>query len=115
MTPKSKIPANEIMIDAINDIFGSIDAFKEKFSESALGRFGSGWAWLTASKTGLEIFSTANQDSPLMQDKTPIIGIDVWEHAYYLKYQNKRTDYINAWWNVINWEEAETLLSSTSK
>jgi Fe-Mn family superoxide dismutase len=93
---------------AINQAFGSFDAFKEKFAQAAATRFGSGWAWLSLSKEGkLEISSTPNQDSPLMEGKTPILGIDVWEHAYYLQYQNRRPDYIAAFWNVVNWQEVE--------
>jgi Fe-Mn family superoxide dismutase len=92
---------------AINGAFGSIDAFKEKFAAAATTRFGSGWAWLLKVGSRVEITSTANQDSPLMEGKFPVIGLDVWEHAYYLKYQNKRPDYIGAWWNVVNWAEAE--------
>jgi superoxide dismutase, Fe-Mn family len=91
--------------EAIDKAFGSFDAFKEQFAKAATGRFGSGWAWLIKSGNGVEITSTPNQDSPLMEGKTPILGIDVWEHAYYLKYQNKRPDYIAAWWNVVNWAE----------
>jgi Fe-Mn family superoxide dismutase len=92
---------------AINQAFGGFDPFKEKFSTAAATRFGSGWAWLLKTAAGLEITSTANQDSPLMEGKFPVIGLDVWEHAYYLKYQNRRPDYIGAWWNVVNWQEAE--------
>ncbi len=89
---------------AIDAAFGSFDAFKEKFKAAALGRFGSGWAWLIAGKDGsLSIMSTPNQDNPLMEGKTAILGIDVWEHAYYLKYQYKRAAYVDAWWNVVNW------------
>ena len=93
---------------AITAAFGSFDEFKAKFAAAATTRFGSGWAWL--SKTGdgkLEVSSTANQDTPVMEGKTPVIGLDVWEHAYYLKYQNKRPDYIGAWWSVVNWAAAE--------
>jgi superoxide dismutase, Fe-Mn family len=94
--------------DAINAAFGSYDAFKEKFTAAAIGRFGSGWAWLIKSANGgVEIMSTPNQDCPWMEGKTAIIGIDVWEHAYYLKYQNKRPDYVGAWYNVIDWKVAE--------
>jgi Fe-Mn family superoxide dismutase len=92
---------------AIDAAFGSFDAFKEKFAAAAVGRFGSGWAWLVKSGTGVEITSTPNQDTPLMEGKFPVIGLDVWEHAYYLKYQNRRPDYIGAWWSVVNWQEAE--------
>ncbi|ANU11182.1 superoxide dismutase (Mn) [Planococcus antarcticus DSM 14505] len=92
--------------EAINSKFGSFDEFKEKFAAAGKTRFGSGWAWLVLSNGELEITSTPNQDSPLMEGKTPLLGLDVWEHAYYLKYQNKRPDYINAFWNVVNWEEA---------
>ena len=91
--------------EAIDKAFGSFDAFKEAFTKAAVGRFGSGWAWLVKSGDGVEITSTPNQDSPLMEGKTPILGIDAWEHAYYLKYQNKRPDYIAAWFNVVNWAE----------
>ncbi len=98
---------------AIDSAFGSFDAFKEKFADAAVGRFGSGWAWLVKKSDGsLAICSTANQDSPLMGESiagcsgTPVIGLDVWEHAYYLKYQNKRPDYISAYWNVVNWDVA---------
>jgi Fe-Mn family superoxide dismutase len=92
---------------AIDGVFGSFDAFKEKFAAAAMGRFGSGWAWLIKTASGVELTSTANQDCPVMEGKYPVIGLDVWEHAYYLKYQNRRPDYIGAWWNVINWQEAE--------
>ena len=95
------------LASAINGAFGGFDAFKEKFNAAAAGRFGSGWAWLLKTASGVEITSTANQDSPVMEGKFPVIGLDVWEHAYYLKYQNRRPDYINAWWNVVNWQEAE--------
>lgn len=91
--------------DAIESTFGSFDAFKEKFAEVATGRFGSGWAWLVVNNGNLEITSTANQDSPLTDGKTPVLGLDVWEHAYYLKFQNRRPEYITTFWNVVNWDE----------
>ncbi len=91
---------------AINSAFGSFATFKEKFAAAGVGRFGSGWAWLIADKGGaLSITSTANQDNPISEGKTAILGVDVWEHAYYLNYQNRRPDYIAAWWNVVNWDE----------
>ena len=94
------------LADEISKTFGSFDAFKDEFKKAALGRFGSGWAWLVVNeKSGLEIMSTPNQDNPLTQGKTPILGVDVWEHAYYLKYQNKRGDYVDAFFNVINWDQ----------
>ncbi len=95
------------LASAINGSFGSFDAFKEKFNAAATTRFGSGWAWLLKTGGGVEITSSANQDSPIMEGKFPVIGLDVWEHAYYLKYQNRRPEYIGAWWNVVNWKEAE--------
>lgn len=94
------------LADAINNAFGSFDAFKEKFEAAGAGRFGSGWAWLVKSGDGVEIMSTPNQDSPVMEGKTPVIGVDVWEHAYYLKYQNRRPEYLKAFWNVVNWDVA---------
>jgi superoxide dismutase, Fe-Mn family len=93
--------------DAIVEAFGSFDEFKEKFSTAAATRFGSGWAWLVMNNGKLEITSTANQDSPITEGKNPLLTLDVWEHAYYLKYQNKRPDYIEAYWNVVNWSEVE--------
>ena len=90
---------------AINSAFGSFDKFKEEFAKAAVGRFGSGWAWLIDEGGKLSIVSTPNQDNPLMEGKRPILGVDVWEHAYYLKYQNRRPDYVAAWWNVVNWNE----------
>ncbi len=97
---------------AIQGAFGGFDGFKEKFAAAGAARFGSGWAWLLKSGNGVEIISTANQDSPLMEGRTPIMGLDVWEHAYYLKYQNRRPDYISAWWNVVNWETIENRFNS---
>jgi Fe-Mn family superoxide dismutase len=97
-------PAGELA-DAINNAFGSFDKFKEDFAKAATTRFGSGWAWLIVDGGKLAITSTPNQDTPLMEGKTPVLGLDVWEHAYYLNYQNKRPDYIAAFWNVVNWDE----------
>jgi superoxide dismutase, Fe-Mn family len=96
--------------DAITGSFGSFDAFKEQVSKAGVGRFGSGWAWVIDQGGKLVIESTANQDSPLMEGKKPVFGVDVWEHAYYLKYQNRRPDYIAAWWNVVNWAEVNKRL-----
>jgi superoxide dismutase, Fe-Mn family len=93
------------LLDAINAKFGNLDSFKEEFAKAATTRFGSGWAWLAVNNGELEVTSTPNQDSPLMEGKTPILGLDVWEHAYYLKFQNRRPDYINTFWNVVNWDE----------
>jgi Fe-Mn family superoxide dismutase len=90
---------------AIDSAFGSFDAFKEQFTKAATTRFGSGWAWLSVNGGKLQVESTPNQDSPLMEGRTPILGLDVWEHAYYLNYQNRRPDYITAFWNVVNWNE----------
>jgi superoxide dismutase, Fe-Mn family len=99
-------PASGALLSAINSTFGSIDTFKEQFGKAGLGRFGSGWAWLVADKSGkLSITSTANQDNPITDGLTPLLGVDVWEHAYYLKYQNRRADYLAAIWNVINWDD----------
>jgi superoxide dismutase, Fe-Mn family len=97
---------------AITGTFGSFDAFKEKFNQAATTRFGSGWAWLVKSGGKVDIISTANQDSPVMEGKFPVMGLDVWEHAYYLKYQNRRPDYIAAWWSVVNWPEIESRFNS---
>ena len=105
-------PSGELA-NAINSAFGSYDSFKEQFSDAAAGRFGSGWAWLVVDNNGgLSITSTPNQDTPLMEGKTPILGLDVWEHAYYLKYQNKRPEYISAFWNVINWDKVSELYNN---
>ncbi|MCZ7646810.1 MAG: superoxide dismutase [Planctomycetota bacterium] len=104
-------PAGGKVGDAIKSAFGGFDAFKEKFAAAGATRFGSGWAWLVKNKDGkLEVYSTANQDSPIMQGHTPLLGLDVWEHAYYLNYQNRRPDYIAAFWNVVNWDEVNKRL-----
>jgi superoxide dismutase, Fe-Mn family len=113
MGPKASGKPSGKIAQEIDKSFGSFEQFKEKFAAAGVGRFGSGWAWLLRDKSGkLEITSTANQDSPLMEGRQPIMGLDVWEHAYYLKYQNRRPDYITAWWNVVNWEEVEKRFSS---
>ncbi len=101
---KTSKPSGELAA-AIAQKFGSFDKFKEKFNAAATTQFGSGWAWLVIGKDGLEVMSTANQDSPISVGKYPLLGLDVWEHAYYLKYQNKRADYVEAWWQVVNWSE----------
>jgi len=93
------------LLQAINSTFGGLDAFKEQFTQAALARFGSGWVWLVIDDGKLGIVSTPNQDNPITSGATPILGLDVWEHAYYLKYQNKRPDYIAAWWSVVHWQE----------
>ena len=101
------------LADSINSTFGGFDVMKEQFGTAGTTRFGSGWAWLAKDSAGnLEVYSTANQDSPLMEGKLPILGLDVWEHAYYLKYQNLRPDYIGAWWSVGDWVEAEKRFNS---
>ncbi len=98
--------ASGALADAINDSFGSLDTLKEAMNDAGVKRFGSGWSWLVWDGTGLAVYSTANQDSPILKsyDDVPLLGIDVWEHAYYLKYQNKRPDYLAAWWSVVNWD-----------
>jgi Fe-Mn family superoxide dismutase len=106
MSPNGGGQPSGDLANAINAKFGSFDAFKEKFAAAAATRFGSGWAWLVAKSDGsVDVYSTANQDSPLMQGDTPLMGLDVWEHAYYLNYQNRRPDYVSAWWNVVNWDQ----------
>ena len=97
-------PSGELA-DAINETFGSFDDFKTKFKEAGVNRFGSGWAWLVYDGSGVDIVSTANQDNPISDGQVPLLGCDVWEHAYYLKYQNKRPDYIEAWFNTVNWDK----------
>ncbi|GGI40036.1 superoxide dismutase [Mammaliicoccus stepanovicii] len=108
LTPNGSEPSGEI-VDAISSTFGSLDKFKEEFAAAAAGRFGSGWAWLVVDNGELAIVSTPNQDNPVSEGKTPVLGLDVWEHAYYLNYQNRRPDYINAFWNVVNWDKVNEL------
>lgn len=105
-------PTGELA-EAINSKFGSFDSFKEAFAKAATTRFGSGWAWLALNNGELEVMSTPNQDSPLMEGKTPLLGLDVWEHAYYLKYQNRRPEYITSFWNVVNWDEVSKRYSAS--
>ena len=97
---------------AITATFGSFDKFKEEFAKAGATRFGSGWAWLIKTSSGVEIVSTPNQDNPFMEGKKAVLGLDVWEHAYYLRYQNRRPDYVGAWWNVVNWAKAEALFNA---
>jgi superoxide dismutase, Fe-Mn family len=103
------------LASAIDSTFGSFDTFKEQFAKAATTRFGSGWAWLSVANGKLQVESTPNQDSPLMEGRTPILGLDVWEHAYYLNYQNRRPDYITAFWNVINWNEVAKRFADAKK
>jgi Fe-Mn family superoxide dismutase len=103
------------LADAIKKDFGSFGDFKSKFAAAAMGRFGSGWAWLIFDAGKLVIDSTPNQDNPIMSGKRPVLGLDVWEHAYYLKYQNRRADYIEAWWNVVNWEQVAAQYEAAKK
>lgn len=104
MAPKAGGTPRGELAKAIDASFGSFEAFKDEFTKAAIGRFGSGWAWLVKKGSGLAVVSTANQDNPISEGMTPILGIDVWEHAYYLLYQNRRPDYVAAWWNVVNWD-----------
>jgi Fe-Mn family superoxide dismutase len=97
---------------AITDTFGSVDELRSQVNDAGVKRFGSGWSWLVWDGTGLAVLSTPNQDSPLMEGKTPILGIDVWEHAYYLQYQNRRPDYLSAWWNVVSWDAVASKLEA---
>jgi superoxide dismutase, Fe-Mn family len=108
-------PTGEVA-NAIKSAFGDFNAFKEQLNKAGMGRFGSGWAWLIVDGSGaVKITSTANQDNPMMEGQRPVLGVDVWEHAYYLKYQNRRADYLNAWWNVINWAEVNKRYAQMKK
>lgn len=115
MSPKGGGAPGGPLADAIKSAFGSFDKFKDAFSTAGATRFGSGWSWLAVKGGKLEVYSTANQDSPIMEGKAPILGCDVWEHAYYLKYQNRRPDYIAAWWNVVNWNEVAKRFTAATK
>jgi len=112
MAPNAGGAPSGKVASAINSTFGSIDNFKDKMNAAGMGRFGSGWAWLVKKGGSLEIISTANQDSPVLDGNYPIMGVDVWEHAYYLKYQNRRAEYLAAWWNVVNWKAIEDRFNS---
>ena len=111
MAPKAGGEPTGKVGDVITKTFGSFDKFKEEFTNAGLNRFGSGWAWLVLNKGKLEVYSTANQDSPLMEYKVPILGVDVWEHSYYLLYHQRRADYLKAWWNVVNWKKVDELFN----
>ncbi len=114
LSPKHNQNPNSDLLQTINHTFGSVDIFQEKFTEKALGRFGSGWVWLVLKEGKLEITDTPNQDNPWMNvGEIPLLGLDVWEHAYYLKYQNRRADYLKAFWNIVNWEEVEKIYASS--
>ena len=102
------------LASAIDDAFGSFDSFKDELKAAGVNRFGSGWSWLVHDGSGLAVVSTANQDSPVSDGQTPLLGVDVWEHAYYLKYQNRRPDYIDAWWNVVNWNQVASRFKAAS-
>jgi Fe-Mn family superoxide dismutase len=115
MAPGGASAPDGALAAAIDEAFGSFDSFKEQFAKACATRFGSGWGWLSVGANGtLLVESTANQDSPLMEGRTPILGCDVWEHAYYLHYQNRRPDYVSAWWNVVNWTEVARRFASAS-
>lgn len=115
MTPGGRGEPKGDLAKAIQDTFGNFNTFREKFTTAATNHFGSGWAWLVVANGKLEIFSLPNQDSPLMENKTPILGLDVWEHAYYLKYQNRRPEYITAWWNCVNWDKAADFFKAAKR
>ena len=110
MNPGSERTPQGELSELIDQTFGSLDKFKSDFAEAGVSRFGSGWIWLIQKDGKLEIISTPNQDSPIMNGIEPLLGLDVWEHAYYLNYQNRRPDYIDSWWNIVNWEHATSIL-----
>ncbi len=114
MSPDGGGEPDSDLRSAIDSAFGSFDDFKDKVKAAGVGQFGSGWAWLVHDGSGLAVVSTPNQDSPLSDGKTPLLGVDVWEHAYYLKYQNRRPDYLDAWWNVVNWAKVAELFGAVS-
>jgi Fe-Mn family superoxide dismutase len=113
MGPGGGAPGGDLA-SAIDDAFGSFDSFKDELKAAGVNRFGSGWGWLVHDGSGLAVVSTPNQDSPISDGQTPLLGVDVWEHAYYLKYQNRRPDYIDAWWNVVNWDEVASRFAAAS-
>ncbi|TMJ06980.1 MAG: superoxide dismutase [Bacillati bacterium ANGP1] len=111
----SKEPKGRVL-DALKSTFTTVDTFKEQLTQAGMTRFGSGWAWLVVDRAGkLKVYSTANQDAPVMEGNTPALGVDVWEHAYYLKYQNRRADYLKAWWNVVNWDSVAQSYDQATK
>jgi Fe-Mn family superoxide dismutase len=114
LSSKAQEPSGKVF-EALVKTFGSIDEFKKQFADAAMKRFGSGWAWLVLNGKKLEVYSTVNQDSPLMEGKIPLLGLDLWEHAYYLNYQNKRADYVNAFWKVVNWKKVEEIYINALK
>jgi Fe-Mn family superoxide dismutase len=114
MSPSGGGEPSGDLASAIDSVFGSFSDFKDKLKTAGLGRFGSGWAWLVHGGSGLEVVSTPNQDNPITDGKTPLLGVDVWEHAYYLLYQNRRPDYIDAWWNVVAWDKVAERLGAAS-
>lgn len=112
MSPEGGGQPEGALAELINSSFGNFDSFKNQFADAAVARFGSGWVWLTQTNDGLVVSSSPNQDSPMMDGVSPVLGLDVWEHAYYLKYQNRRPEYIEAWWNVVNWNKVSSNLKS---
>ena len=115
MSPSGGVDPSGSLADAINDTFDSLDELKKLMNDTGVKRFGSGWSWLVYDGTGLAVYSTANQDSPISNSDVPLLGIDVWEHAYYLKYQNRRPEYLETWWNVVNWGAVQQRFESTDK